>query len=129
MCATRTACSSCSTRFKPAWAGPGKWFAYQHHGIVPDVLTCAKALAGGIAAGVMMARPEVAASLVPGMHASTFGGNPIACRAGTAVIETIESDGLLARGSEIGARFSTHLEKLRAELPELDSGNPGARAS
>ena len=97
----------------------GKWFAYQHHGIVPDVLTCAKALAGGIAAGVMMARPPVAASLVPGTHASTFGGNPIACRAGSAVIETIESDGLLERGTEIGARFQQHFEKLGAELPGL----------
>ncbi len=54
----------------------GKWFAYQHSDVVPDVLTCAKALAGGIAAGVMIARPEIAASLVPGMHAATFGGNP-----------------------------------------------------
>ncbi len=97
----------------------GKWFAYQHHGIVPDVLTCAKALAGGIAAGVMIAQPPVAASLVPGMHAATFGGNPIACRAGSAVIETIESDGLLERGTEIGARFRTNLEKLRVELPGL----------
>jgi acetylornithine/N-succinyldiaminopimelate aminotransferase len=97
----------------------GKWFAYQHSRIVPDVLTCAKALAGGIAAGVMMARPSVAASLVPGMHASTFGGNPIVCSAAIAVIETIETDGLLDRGSEIGARFKGHLEKLRAELPNL----------
>ncbi len=97
----------------------GKWFAYQHAGIAPDVLTCAKALAGGVAAGVMMAKPEVAASLVPGMHASTFGGNPIACRAASAVIETIEADGLLKRGTEIGARFQAHLEKLRTELPGL----------
>jgi predicted acetylornithine/succinylornithine family transaminase len=100
----------------------GKWFAYQHSRIVPDVLTCAKALAGGIAAGVMIARPSVAASLVPGMHASTFGGNPIACSAAIAVIDTIESDGLLERGSEIGARFKVHLEMLRAELPGLIRG-------
>jgi acetylornithine/succinyldiaminopimelate/putrescine aminotransferase len=97
----------------------GKWFAYQHSGIIPDVLTCAKALAGGIAAAVMMAKPSVAASLVPGMHAATFGGNPIACSAAIAVIETIDSDGLLARGTEIGARFKAHLEKLRAELPNM----------
>ncbi len=97
----------------------GKWFAYQHHEVVPDVLTCAKALAGGIAAGVMMARPAVAASLVPGMHAATFGGNPIACRAASATIETIEADGLLERGREIGARFAGHLENLRAELPNV----------
>ena len=57
----------------------------------PDILTCAKALAGGVAAGVMIATAEVAATLKPGMHASTFGGNPIACRAGLATIETIEA--------------------------------------
>ncbi|HEU5117410.1 MAG TPA: aminotransferase class III-fold pyridoxal phosphate-dependent enzyme, partial [Isosphaeraceae bacterium] len=68
----------------------GKWFGYQHSAIEPDVLTCAKALAGGVACGVMIARPEHAQALKPGMHASTFGGNPIACRAGLATIETIE---------------------------------------
>ncbi|WP_337173888.1 aspartate aminotransferase family protein [Paludisphaera sp.] len=95
----------------------GEWFAYQHSGVVPDVLTCAKALAGGIAAGVMMAKPEVAASLRPGMHASTFGGNPIACRAGLATVETIEADGLLPRGAEIGERFRARFHALRDEMP------------
>ncbi len=97
----------------------GKWFAYQHSSIAPDVLTCAKALAGGVAAGVMMARADVAASLKPGKHASTFGGNPIACRAGLAAIETIEEDGLLERGQALGERFRRHFETLRAELPGL----------
>jgi len=97
----------------------GAWFAYQHFGITPDILTCAKALAGGIAAGVMMATPEVAATLKPGMHASTFGGNPIACRAGLAAIETIEEDGLLERGRAVGERFRGHFERLRMELPAL----------
>lgn len=97
----------------------GEWFAYQHHGIVPDILTCAKALAGGVAAGVMMARHEVAAALKPGMHASTFGGNPIACRAGLAAVETIEQEGLLERGRAIGQRFQAHFEELRKERPDL----------
>ena len=97
----------------------GEWFAYQHYGIEPDILTCAKALAGGVAAGVMMATREVAATLKPGMHASTFGGNPIACRAGSATIETIEADGLLERGRAIGERFRGHFERLRAERPDL----------
>ena len=71
----------------------GEWFAYQHYGDrQPDILTCAKALAGGIAAGVMIAKPSVAEVLKPGMHAATFGGNPIACRAGLATIETIEEE-------------------------------------
>ena len=97
----------------------GAWFAYQHTEAVPDVLTCAKALAGGVACGVMLARPEVAASLRPGMHASTFGGNPIACRAGLATIETIEADGLLDRGPRIGDRIRARFEALRDDRPEL----------
>lgn len=97
----------------------GRWFAYQHYDITPDVLTCAKALAGGVACGVMMARPEVAASLRPGLHASTFGGNPIACRAGIASIETIEAEGLLARALEIGDRFRGHFERIRDAYPGL----------
>ena len=98
----------------------GHWFAYQEFDVAaePDILTCAKALASGLAAGVMIAQPHVAEALKPGMHASTFGGNPIACRAGLATIETIEEEGLLARGVAIGERFRQQFEALRAELPD-----------
>ncbi len=97
----------------------GEWFAYQHHGFEPDILTCAKALAAGVAAGVAIAKPKVAAALKPGMHASTFGGNPIACRAGLAAIETIEADGLLERGKAVGERFREHFESWKPEMPTL----------
>jgi acetylornithine/N-succinyldiaminopimelate aminotransferase len=99
----------------------GHWFAYQEYDVEaePDVLTCAKALAGGIAAGVLIAQPHVAEVLKPGMHASTFGGNPIACRAGLATIETIEEDGLLERAVAIGERFRAQFEAIRSELPGL----------
>ncbi len=97
----------------------GEWFAYQHYGFEPDILTCAKALAAGVAAGVAIARPNVAGALKPGMHASTFGGNPIACRAGLAAIETIEADGLLERGRLVGERFRSHFESWKAEMPAL----------
>ena len=97
----------------------GRWFGYQHKGVIPDILTCAKALAGGLAAGVMMARPAVAAAFKPGMHASTFGGNPIACRAALATVETIEEEGLLERGTAIGERFRSRFESLHAQLPGL----------
>jgi len=97
----------------------GEWFAFQHTGIVPDILTCAKALAGGIAAGVMIATRDLARTLQPGMHASTFGGNPIACRAGLATVETIEQEGLLTRGRAIGRRFGERMEAMRSELPHL----------
>lgn len=97
----------------------GEWFAYQHFGIEPDILTCAKALAGGIAAGVMIAKDEVAATLQPGMHASTFGGNPIACRAGLATIETIEEGHLLERGTAVGERFRKRFSEIHAEISWL----------
>jgi predicted acetylornithine/succinylornithine family transaminase len=97
----------------------GNWFAYESAGITPDILTCAKALAGGIAAGVMIATPALAAELKPGMHASTFGGNPIACRAGLAAVETIEADGLLDRARAIGERFRHHFEVIQKARPSL----------
>ena len=62
----------------------GKWFGYQHFDVEPDIITLAKALGGGVAIGAMMAKPEIAACLVPGKHASTFGGNSLACAAGIA---------------------------------------------
>jgi acetylornithine/succinyldiaminopimelate/putrescine aminotransferase len=95
----------------------GDWFAYQRYGIEPDILTCAKALAGGLAAAVMIARPQVAEVFKPGMHASTFGGNPIACRAALATIETIEAERLLGRADAIGTRFQEQFEALRGEIP------------
>lgn len=96
----------------------GKWFAHQHYGIEPDIMTLAKALAGGIACGAMLARPHVAASLRPGLHAATFGGNPIACRAGLATVAAIESDNLLERAHAIGdfivGRFAAAAKQIPA---------------
>jgi predicted acetylornithine/succinylornithine family transaminase len=97
----------------------GKWFAYQHFGVPPDVMTLAKSLCGGVAGAAMLARPEVAASLRPGMHAATFGGNPLAARAGIATIETIERDGLLERAVELGAQFHKLLEPLVGRAPRV----------
>jgi predicted acetylornithine/succinylornithine family transaminase len=93
----------------------GHWFAYQHFGVTPDVMTLAKALCGGIAGGAMLARPDVAASLRPGMHAATFGGNPVAARAGIATLQMIEEHGLLSRATALAARFRQRLEALAAE--------------
>jgi predicted acetylornithine/succinylornithine family transaminase len=95
----------------------GRWFAHQHWDVPADAVTLAKALAGGIACGGLIARPEVADKLKPGTHAATFGGNPVACRAALATIETIEADGLLARAEQIGARFRERLEALRSRCP------------
>jgi predicted acetylornithine/succinylornithine family transaminase len=95
----------------------GRWFAHQHWPVQPDVMTLAKGLAGGLACGALLARPQVADKLRPGTHAATFGGNPIACRAALATIETIEADGLLARAERIGQRFRERLDSLRTRCP------------
>jgi acetylornithine/succinyldiaminopimelate/putrescine aminotransferase len=95
----------------------GRWFAYQHWPVQPDAITLAKGLAGGLAAGALVARPQVAEKLRPGTHAATFGGNPIACRAALATIETIEEDNLLGRAEEIGLRFRERFEALRGRCP------------
>ncbi len=93
----------------------GKWFAYEHAGVAPDIMTLAKSLCGGIAGAALMATPKVAPSLRPGMHAATFGGNPIAARAGIATIETIEQDGLLERATQLGQAFRQRLGPLADE--------------
>ena len=98
----------------------GKWFAYQHYDIEPDIITMAKALGGGVAIGAMMAAPEVAASLVPGTHASTFGGNPLACAAAIAVIEAIEEEYLLDNAIKMGQYTSQKLQQLKETHPIID---------
>ncbi len=90
----------------------GHWFAYQRFGVTPDIITLAKALCGGIAGAAMLTTPQIARSLRPGMHAATFGGNPIAARAGIATIETIEREGLLAHGRAMSDRFAGRLGEL-----------------
>jgi predicted acetylornithine/succinylornithine family transaminase len=95
----------------------GKWFSYQNFGVEPDIMTLAKSLCGGIAGAALLARKEIAKSLRPGMHAATFGGNPIAARAGIATIEMIEEQGLLERTTELGEAFRTQLAPLVDELP------------
>lgn len=93
----------------------GQWFAYQYFGITPDIMTLAKAICGGLAGGAMLARREVAASLRPGMHAATFGGNPVAAAAGLAAIEMIESQGLLQRARRLSELFRQRLGELQQQ--------------
>lgn len=79
----------------------GKWFGYQHYHVEPDLMTLAKAIGGGVALGAMVARPEVAAVMKPGSHASTFGGNSLAVAAGVATFEAIEQENLLEAAQRI----------------------------
>ncbi len=95
----------------------GTWFGYQHFGVQPDIMTLAKGVAGGVACGAIVAKDEIAPSLRPGMHASTFGGNPLAMSAGVATVQTIEQENLLEHSSAMSQRFAQHFEPLLEELP------------
>ena len=99
----------------------GQWFAYQHAGIQPDVVTLAKALGNGIPIGACLARTEVGRLFTPGSHGSTFGGNPLACRVGCTVLDIIERERLLDNAARQGYRL---LEQLRSEVGSL----PGVKA-
>lgn len=119
----------------------GKWCAYQHYGIQPDITTLAKPLAGGIPLGVVLCTEEVARSFHPGVHGTTFGGGPLACAVGIAVIDAIEKDGLLANATAVGDYFQEQLRGLKKKheaivdvrgkglmvAAELDSAELGKR--
>lgn len=99
----------------------GKWWAYQHYGVVPDVMTLAKSLGGGVPIGACLARNDAATTLVPGDHGSTFAGNPLAARAALAVLETIEDEHLLANAHAMGAYFVHRLNEphFRAKIADI----------
>ena len=90
----------------------GKWCAYQHYDIQPDVTTLAKPLAGGLPLGAVLCTEEVSRVIHAGMHGTTFGGGPLACAVAVAVIDTIEKDGLLAHATEVGNYFKDGLRRL-----------------
>ncbi len=91
----------------------GKWFGYQHFGVTPDVMTLAKSLCAGVAGGAMLTTVDLAKHLRPGMHAATFGGNPLAAAAGIAAIEMIERDGLLTHVDTVAEIFRERLSALK----------------
>jgi acetylornithine aminotransferase len=89
----------------------GEWFGYESEGIVPDVITLAKGLGGGLPLGAMIAIGDCATYFQPGSHGSTFGGNPIACASALAAISVLEEDGLLARNKELELTLKLELSK------------------
>ncbi|MGC5700838.1 aspartate aminotransferase family protein [Pseudomonas sp. NFXW11] len=97
----------------------GRWFACQHEGVVPDVMTLAKGLGNGIPIGACLARGKAAELFTPGSHGSTFGGNPLACRVACTVLEIIEEQGLLANAERQGARLLQRLREALQGHPEL----------
>jgi acetylornithine/N-succinyldiaminopimelate aminotransferase len=92
----------------------GKWFAYQHYGILPDVTTIAKPIANGIPMGAMLCTNNAALAFTPGMHGTTFGGGPLACAVAIAVIDTIKRENLLEHIHNVGEFFHEELGKLAA---------------
>ncbi len=99
----------------------GKWFGHQHDGVVPDIMTLAKAVGGGTSLGAICAKPEIAKHLTPGSHASTYGGNPLVTAAGVAMFEAIEQDNLLDRATEIQRIVFDKVERLKSRFGFIES--------
>ncbi len=97
----------------------GEWTAYQHFGIQPDVTTLAKPLAGGLPIGAMLCTEAAARAFTPGMHGTTFGGNPLACAVAVAVIDTIRNHNLLRHVQEVGGYFLDQLRTLKRKHPQI----------
>jgi acetylornithine/N-succinyldiaminopimelate aminotransferase len=93
----------------------GKWFAYQHYDVQPDMTTLAKPLAGGLPLGAMLCTEEAARAIHPGMHGTTFGGGPLACAVALTVIDTIEREHLLDHITDTGTYFHGRLDELAAK--------------
>lgn len=96
----------------------GTWFAFQHAGVLPDVMTLAKGLGSGVPIGACLARDVAAETFTPGKHGSTFGGGPLACTAALTTLEVMESEGLLAHADQLGAF-------IRADLADRLQGQSG----
>jgi acetylornithine aminotransferase/acetylornithine/N-succinyldiaminopimelate aminotransferase len=103
----------------------GKLFAYEHFGVVPDILTSAKALANGLPIGAMLTTDKIAASFTVGSHASTFGGNPVSAAAGVATLKVMLTDGFLDEVASKGNYLAEKLADLAAEYPKYACGQRG----
>lgn len=97
----------------------GHWFAHQASGITPDVMSLAKGLGGGVPIGATLVAGAARELFGPGSHGSTFGGNPLACRAALAVLETIENDGLLAHAHAMGESIRQQIDARVGDLPQV----------
>lgn len=91
----------------------GEFFAFKHYGVIPDIVTLAKALGGGTPIGMMIVKKEIADTLQPGMHASTFGGSPLICRAALAVMKAVQEEKLLANARKMGTYLFERLVVLQ----------------
>jgi len=99
----------------------GQWFAYQHENILPDVCTVAKALGNGVPIGACLARGKAADLMQPGNHGSTYGGNPLACRAALAVVETMENERLEEKAASVGKQLLEKLNNAFSDIPQVSN--------
>jgi len=97
----------------------GKWFGFEHYGIKPDITSLAKTLGGGFPIGACLAKDEVASAFEPGNHASTFGGNPLACAAALATLQAIEDERLVNNAADVGAYFRDALTRLKNKRDDI----------
>ncbi len=97
----------------------GEYFAFQGYEVVPDLMTLAKALGGGLPIGALVVKEELAGFLPPGTHASTFGGSPVVCAAALAVFEVMEDEGIIENVRRMGDYLRAELEKLLGEFPMI----------
>ncbi len=97
----------------------GQWFAFQHYGVEPDIFTLAKTLGGGFPIGAMLAKPQWAKFLQPGSHATTFGGNYLACAAALAVLEVMEEERVIENAQRMGDYLMSRLRQLDAPVKEV----------
>lgn len=103
----------------------GTWFGYQTYGVLPDAISLAKGLGGGVPIGAMLTSEALANSLPAGMHGTTFGGNPFACRAALTVLQILEEEGLVAGAQQKGTRLSELLVALIQRHPEVCESERG----
>jgi acetylornithine aminotransferase len=96
----------------------GRFLASEHFGLEPDIVTLAKPIGGGLPLGAILGAPSVAEILQPGMHGTTFGGNPVACAAGIAVLEEIDEQGLMEHARVMGEHFLARLQELVKAFPQ-----------
>jgi 4-aminobutyrate aminotransferase/(S)-3-amino-2-methylpropionate transaminase len=108
-----------SDEVQAGMARTGKWFAIEHSGVVPDLITAAKSLAGGFPLSAVIGRAEIMDAVAPGGLGGTYAGNPIACAAANAVLDVIEEEGLLERADQLGAHIKRRLEAMarRNDMP------------
>jgi acetylornithine/succinyldiaminopimelate/putrescine aminotransferase len=97
----------------------GRFCAFEHFGLRPDIVTMAKPIGGGLPLGAILSTAEIAGTLQPGMHGTTFGGNPVACAAGTVVVREVLEGGLMANAAAMGRLLLDGLSALQQEFPGL----------